>query len=136
MAERWKQIEEWPKYEVSTLGRIRRVYSVTGAKLLKPRIMSQLSHRGYRSVMMSDRLRRKRKEVHGFVLKAFIGPRPSGMEACHKDGNGENNRLYNLRWATHADNYADSVRHGTAVVPPKGANGKFPNIKKPLVCKS
>ncbi len=47
------------------------------------------------------------------VLEAFVGPRPDGMECCHKDGNCLNDSLGNLRWDTSAANKADMVRHGT-----------------------
>lgn len=51
--------------------------------------------------------------VAHLVLKAFVGPRPPGMEACHNDGDLANNRPSNLRWDTHAANLADRKRHGT-----------------------
>jgi hypothetical protein len=56
--------------------------------------------------------------VSHLVLTAFVGPRPEGMEACHNDGNAENNRVENLRWDTHESNIQDAVRHGTKTDPP------------------
>jgi hypothetical protein len=54
--------------------------------------------------------------VHVLVLTAFVGPRPSRHhEAAHRDGDGINNRLSNLRWATYAEQHADKVRHGRAL---------------------
>lgn len=50
--------------------------------------------------------------VHHLVLNAFIGPCPSGMEACHGDGNPANNRVDNVRWDTRTENRADRARHG------------------------
>lgn len=35
------------------------------------------------------------------------------MEACHRDGNQQNNHLDNLYYGTHSENMFDSVRHGT-----------------------
>ena len=52
--------------------------------------------------------------VHQLVLIAFVGPCPPGMECLHGDGDPTNNRLSNLKWGTHAENHADSVRHGTS----------------------
>ena len=52
------------------------------------------------------------KYVHQLVLEAFVGPAPTGMVACHGDGNPTNNRLSNLRWGTRKDNEADKERHG------------------------
>lgn len=54
-----------------------------------------------------------RRCVHTLVLEAFVGECPAGMECCHEDGNGFNNRLHNLRWGTCGSNQADRRLHGT-----------------------
>lgn len=51
--------------------------------------------------------------VHRLACLAFHGDCPPGMEACHDNGIGSDNRPSNLRWDTHANNNADRVRHGT-----------------------
>lgn len=51
--------------------------------------------------------------VHRLVLEVFVGPCPDGREACHADGDKENNRLSNLRWDTPVANAADKESHGT-----------------------
>lgn len=48
-----------------------------------------------------------------FMLLAFVGPRQSGMEACHWDGDCQNDAISNLRWDTRQANAADKQRHGT-----------------------
>jgi len=53
--------------------------------------------------------------VHRAVLWAFVGPAPEGKEACHNNGDHTDNRIENLRWGTRRENYADAMRHGTAV---------------------
>lgn len=63
------------------------------------------------------------KPAH-LVLKAFIGPRPSGHVARHLDGNGDNNTPDNLAWGTQAENIMDAVRHGTAPRAPGVRNVK------------
>jgi hypothetical protein len=50
--------------------------------------------------------------VGRLVLAAFVGLCPPGMECCHEDGNPYNNRLSNLRWATHKENGEDMRHHG------------------------
>lgn len=54
------------------------------------------------------------KLLHRAVLEAFIGPCPSGMEACHSpDPDRTNCRLENLRWDTRrANNIQDKLAHG------------------------
>lgn len=51
--------------------------------------------------------------VHHMVLTAFIGPKPEGKEARHRDGDPTNNALTNLRWSTHVENEKDKIGHGT-----------------------
>ncbi len=53
-----------------------------------------------------------------FVLLAFVGPRPEGMEACHNNGKCLDDRKSNLRWDTKLNNENDKLLHGTR---PKGS---------------
>ncbi len=56
------------------------------------------------------------RTVHDLVLTAFVGPRPSGCDGCHVDGNRRNNCLANLRWGTRKSNEADKIAHGTKMM--------------------
>lgn len=49
--------------------------------------------------------------AHVLVLTAFVGPRPPGMQGCHYDDDGTNNRLENLRWDTPLGNSQDAIRN-------------------------
>jgi hypothetical protein len=51
--------------------------------------------------------------VHHLVLRAFVGRRPLGAEACHANGIRTDNNLRNLRWGSRAENVADARKHGT-----------------------
>jgi len=51
--------------------------------------------------------------VQRIVLEAFVSACPPGMEACHGDGDRQNNRIDNLRWGTRKSNHADKNLHGT-----------------------
>jgi hypothetical protein len=56
--------------------------------------------------------------IHRLVALTFLGPPPTALhEVAHNDGDRNNNAVANLRWVTHAENVADSFRHGTARVP-------------------
>jgi hypothetical protein len=46
------------------------------------------------------------------VLTAFIGPRPKGRLALHRDDVATHNNLSNLYWGTHRQNMIDAVRNG------------------------
>lgn len=94
MKELWKSISGWP-YEVSDKGRIRRE---DNKRLRRPAPNS----RGYPQIMLCKG--HKTSTVHKLVLEAFVGPRPKGKEANHKDGNKLNNCLENLEWVSRSEN--------------------------------
>ena len=48
--------------------------------------------------------------VHKLVLEAFISPRPSGLQANHKDLDTENNKVENLEWITPSENASHMQR--------------------------
>lgn len=67
----------------------------------------------------------RRKYGSHFILEAFVGPKPEGMECCHNDGNCLNNAIENLRWDTIYANRADMVKHRTACHGEDGGNAKL-----------
>lgn len=82
---------------------------------LRP-LRMKLTKLGYLSVCLRRNGRSFTRFVHRLVLEAFVGPCPDGMEALHwPDRTQTNCSLVNLRWGTHVENYADSVRHGTHI---------------------
>lgn len=83
-------------------GRVLRDYSTTPADRLSDRRMVTLCVDGGRRYM----------QVHALVMLAFVGPRPAGMQICHGNGDGTDNRLSNLRYGSASDNTFDMVRHG------------------------
>ncbi len=56
---------------------------------------------------------RKKFKVHSLVLRAFVGPRPKGMQIRHINGIKSDNRLENLAYGTAKENAADRKIHGT-----------------------
>ena len=107
----WRPIPEWPEYEVSNDGQVRRVAPGQGAivgRILKP------SGRRYVTINLSREGGFKAFNVHRLVLLAFIGPPPTAQHECaHEDGNKRNNKQCNLSWKTPTENRADTARHGT-----------------------
>lgn len=117
----WKLIEEFPNYEVSEAGDVRRLD--TGL-ILKP-----VSDRGYQLYRLYRDGERPAIRGHILVLKAFVGPKPfEDAEGCHDDGNRGNNRYTNLRWDTRTANMGDRVRHGTAKTYPRAMARRTPEV--------
>lgn len=90
--ESWKTVKGWPEYAVSNHGNVGRI----SHGLLKPRA----NDNGYLTVVLCARGKKKHKLVHHLVLFSFIGKRPEGYEANHKDGRKNNNCDWNLEWVT------------------------------------
>jgi hypothetical protein len=116
MSEDWRIIRGWDAYEVSNLGRVRRIRGGSNGtypgRVLKASINPQS---GYLSVEFKQKPRRQRFRVNRLVCEAFHGSPPStDHEAAHGDGNRQNNSAGNLRWATSAENLADKKLHGTS----------------------
>lgn len=98
MEEIWKNVTEEGYenlYEVSNLGRVRRIGKKNG-KCLKP----YPNKKGYLQVDLTNNGKRKCCRIHRLVAKAFI-PNPNNLEEVnHKDENKTNNMVTNLEWCT------------------------------------
>jgi hypothetical protein len=81
---------------------------------------------GYHSVSLMGMDKKSHKfRCGGLVLMAFVGPRPTGFEMCHENGNRADDRLINLRWGTRRSNVEDTIRHGRVPRGEKHANAKI-----------
>lgn len=119
-AERWLPVPGYEGvYEVSSLGRVRSLPREvddgrTRRRRLKGKILTLSTQTsGYLQVRLQAAGQHSAPLVHRLVLEAFVGPAPSGAEACHQNGNPHDNRVENLRWDTRRENVADAIRHGT-----------------------
>lgn len=117
--ERWVAVPRWEGwYEVSSAGRVRSVSRVSIANGAKATYRGKIlatpaGKNGYCTVCLSAPGRREYHYVHRLVLVSFEGECQSGMEACHNDGDRQNNALRNLRYDTRRNNALDRHRHGT-----------------------
>jgi len=112
--ETWVKAIDFPEYEVSDLGNIRRISSARGATVgakLKP-----YDSNGYTKVTLVSGGRKRKVSVHRLVLESFTGRPSEKLDCCHNNGIRNDNRLENLRWATRSDNMADAKTHGTAAI--------------------
>lgn len=104
-------------YEVSDQGEIRSIGRMrkrgAGQSWQEGQLMKQWTQGSYLYCDLRKNGTKTKARVHVVVLEAFIGKRPSGMLACHNNGDPLDNRLCNLRWATAQENMADKLKHGT-----------------------
>lgn len=111
--EEWRPVvgyKGW--YEVSSLGRLRRIRPSRGAipgRFLRP----WASGWGYCVTRLSREDVDHMYPVHTLVAEAFLGSRPTAAhEVNHKDGNKTNDALSNLEWTTRGENNRHAIRAG------------------------
>lgn len=125
--EEWKNIENFPGYQVSNKGRVRtfwrRKHYSTGYGTYNylsdtPTIMSQSDDgNGYMKVMMYSSINGKRycKKVHRLVAEAFI-PNDYGLDTVDHIRPGRtgkaDNSVENLRWLSRRDNIKKAYDDG------------------------
>jgi hypothetical protein len=122
--EEWRTIPSHPRYEASSLGRIRSLYGAGqfGMHLRRsvPKILAQCVN--CRHHYLSVTLGPWKGWGHIVVCEAFHGRRPDGYESAHGDGSRNNNRADNLSWKTCVENNRDKIAHGTHRFGERAAN--------------
>lgn len=106
MTEHWEKIPGFPGYKASSNGDImgKRGQILRGCinNITKYKVVCIMRNRKPITIC-----------VHHLICSAFHGSRPVGKQVAHRDGTRTNNRPENLRWATHKENHADALKHGT-----------------------
>ncbi|MGN6653719.1 MAG: HNH endonuclease [Rhodanobacter sp.] len=115
MNEVWKPIPgASDMYEVSNLGHVRS-FKVPGSRFGRraetPRELGFACGK-YLGVMLEIDGKYSLYYIHDLVMRTFVGPRPSGLEVCHNNGNSHDNRATNLRYGTAKENGLDRIKHG------------------------
>lgn len=104
----WKQIKDFPNYEVSNRGRIRNAET---HYIIKP----QLSSSGYLTVRIRKRhgdYDKPALNIHRLVAETFVDGWAPDLHVNHKDGNKLNNCASNLEWCTRKENSQHAMRLG------------------------
>lgn len=105
MKEEWRDIQGYPNYQVSNLGRVksleRKVDFGVGYRTVSEKILKQyIQNNGYVWVGLHKNNKQKRMLIHRLVAMAFL-PNPNNYkEVNHRDENPKNNNVDNLEWCT------------------------------------
>lgn len=106
----WKNLLEYPKYQISTFGRVKSLKKEP-YKILKPRKRGD-----YLSVNLYNPSKPvKTENIHVLVAKAFLGYQPCKDLVCdHIDNNPKNNKLENLQIVTIRENCSKDKKNNTS----------------------
>lgn len=102
----WKQIENYPDYFVSNLGRVKSLKR-GGEKVLK----GALDKDGYHFIILCNG-NRKKFFIHRLVGLVFLPNPENKPQINHKDRNKTNNCLSNLEWSTASENTKHAYDNG------------------------
>lgn len=106
--EEWLPVPDFPKYQVSNFGRVKRFFKNAPPKIAKP----QVNQNGYLVIGLYNLDKFKLCTVHRLVAHAFI-PNPEGKpQVNHIDGHKLNDFVGNLEWATSAENNQHAAATG------------------------
>ena len=126
MEEIWKNIKGYPNYQVSNMGRVKRLstgYYRRTEKILKP----QLQNNGYLHIKLSQKDKTKCILVHRLVAQVFI-PNPNNLpQVNHINEDKTDNRVENLEWCTQKYN----INYGNGIskrVKTNKENGTYKKI--------
>ena len=109
--EEWRDVIGYEGiYQVSNMGRVRRVSGGPGARpghTLNP----NRDNNGYLLVNLCRNGRGTSLRIHSLVCQAFHGhPPDSSYEVNHKNGKRGDNRVSNLEWVTYSENLMHAYR--------------------------
>ena len=104
MEEKWKIIEEFPRYLISNKRRIKILSTLEDKKLF-------VKDDGYVATTLGDG-KQSYKYVHRLVAEAFIKNKHDKPQVNHINGIKGDNRAENLEWVTPAENIRHAIDTG------------------------
>ena len=115
----WKDIENYPNYQVSNFGRVKSKERISSCcynstRKIKEKILKQnLEKNGYKTVCLFDNGKHT-KRVHKLVAQSFIKNENNYPCINHIDGNKQNNNVGNLEWCSYSHNINEAYKLGLA----------------------
>ena len=129
----WKNISEFPNYQVSSLGRVR---NITTRKVLK----GVDNGMGYLQVIIFKAGKGYTRKIHRLVAESFLENPENLPEINHRDEDKANNAVSNLEWCSHEYNINYGTRNdrtgkanSIALLGKQNSLGKK-NAAKPVKC--
>lgn len=99
----WKDIKDYEgRYKVSSKGRVKSLGNDKGRK--EKILKGGINTKGYRQVQLRRDKKSRYLLVSRLVCSTFLSNIENKRTVNHKDGNGRNNNLENLEWATYSEN--------------------------------
>ena len=129
--EAWRPVPEFPTYEVSDLGRVRRIvpfkFGSTPAMRAAGYVLTPHPQGwGYLQVMLYRNHRAYPHVVHRLVAFAFLpSPRAEQTDVNHRDGVKTHNQAENLEWVTQSENQRHAARLGLAYAGERNGRAKL-----------
>lgn len=113
MEEIWKDIEGFPGYQVSDLGRVRSFKNSHNGFKETPAVLALSDNsKGYLHCTLVKNGHAYTKRVNRLVGQAFIPNPDNKPEVNHKNGDKTDNRASNLEWNTRLENMEHAMKTG------------------------
>lgn len=125
-----------PNFECYFITNCGRIFSQKGKKNLREMKISTTA-RGYRVINLRNMNGEKNNfRVSRLILSAWESLPVLGVQACHKNGIRNDDRLENLYWGTASENTYDQVKHGTHKgLKSRGQNHPYSKLSQNMVDK-
>ena len=107
--EKWRNIPDYDKYQVSSFGNFRNIRNQR-IRFVNYKSFRERGRRAHITLMTNDNAR-KTSFVHRLVLSSFHPIQNDALEVNHIDGDPYNNVLENLNWMTRKEN----MRHAATL---------------------
>ena len=105
MKEKWKIIEEFPKYLISNKGRIKILSTLEDKKVF-------VKDDGYIATGLTKNKKDYYRYVHRLVAESFVNNKHGKSQVNHINGIKGDNRADNLEWVTPAENIRHAIDTG------------------------
>ena len=133
MEEEWRDIKDFPNYQVSNLGNVKSLnYNKTGkVKFLKPSLNKNSK---YYQITLCKGGNEQRFYIHRLVAETFL-PNPDNLpQVHHLDENKYNNCIENLCWSSVKDNNNYGTRNERAAKSNSIKQKNNPKKSTPIKC--